>query len=672
MGQHDDCSQRDADVEPATEGERFEQVLRRAISRRQLIHGAGLGLLGVAGAGLFSGCSGTGSERPAPGIAGTSTATGAKSGKLGFQSVPISTADTVVVPPGYGVRVLHAWGDPISDGPAFRHDAGNTAQEQMQQVGMHHDGMHFFPLPRGSDQSDHGLLVLNHEYVDAALLHPDGGYRHAPESFSLDKAHKEMAAHGVSVLEVRRDDTGWQLVRPSRLARRITALTPIDIGGPAAGHPLLHTREDPEGRRIVGTINNCAHGWTPWGTYLTCEENFAGYFRVPENYQPTNEPRHRRYKLGNAGVHGYYGWGNVIDRFDLSREPNEPHRYGWVVEIDPFDPDSVPVKRTALGRFAHESATCVLGDDGRLAVYSGDDDRFEYIYKFVASGHFDAANPAAARDLLDDGILYAARFNDDGSGEWLPLVHGQDGLDAEHGFADQGEVLVFARMAAERLGATRMDRPEWIACHPRTREMYATLTNNVRRGDDDTDGPNPRPRNLFGHVLRWNEDDGNPTATRFRWDILALAGDGSSDEDDRAGTINGDIYANPDGLWMDRREVLWIQTDVSETVMRLGPFAPFGNNMMMACDPDTGETRRFLTGPIGCEVTGMSMTPDLRTFFVNIQHPGDVPADLALRGVRVTPETPNAASSWPDGPDGGRPRSATIVITRDDGDIIGA
>mgnify|MGYP001316387907 FL=1 len=641
----------------------FHDVLARALSRRDLLRGAGLGLAGLAAASLLPGCA----TSPDPAARATTPAAG---GKLGFRPVPVSTADTVVVPTGYGARVLYAWGDPVSDGPGFLQDATNSAADQALQAGMHHDGMHFFALPRGSASADHGLLVLNHEYIATGLLHPGGGHRHDPDGYDREKLDKELAAHGVSVIEVRRGADGdWRVVRPSPLARRITAATPIALGGPAAGHPLMRTGGDPDGRTVLGTINNCAHGVTPWGTYLTCEENFHGHFDVPAGHVPDRPERYRRYGIEGAG-YMRLGWSTLLPRFDVAREPNEPHRHGWVVEIDPFDPDSTPVKRTALGRFAHESATCVLGPDGTVAVYSGDDERFEYAYKFVAHRRYDPSEPASGRDLLDEGTLYVARFHDDGSGEWLPLVHGTGPLTPENGFADQAEVLVFARAAADALGATPMDRPEWIAANPRTRELYLSLTMNELRGAPGrpgADAANPRAANPFGHILRWREDGDHPGATRFRWDVLVLAGEPSGE-----GDAPVDAFANPDGLWMDDREVLWIQTDIPERNQRAGAFAAFGNNMMLACDPATGEVRRFLTGPVGCEVTGLSMTPDLRTFFVNIQHPGEVPADLAALGLRTGPDSPTAVSAWPDGPAAGRPRSATVVITRDDGGVIGA
>ncbi|MGH8704572.1 MAG: PhoX family protein, partial [Burkholderiales bacterium] len=336
--------------------------------------------------------------------------------------------------------------------------------------------------------------------------------------------------------------------------------------------------------------------------------------------------------------------------------------FGWVVEIDPFDPQGIPVKRTALGRIKHEGAACSVGPDRRLAFYMGDDEAFEYVYKFVTAKAYEPSNREANRNLLDQGTLFAARFNADGSGEWLPLVHGHRPLDAENGFADQGEVLVKTRQAADVAGATKMDRPEWIVAHPVTREVFATLTNNSGRGrgtSPGADAANPRAPNPFGHIVRWREAGDDPTATRFRWEVFVLAGpEGKS-------SIKGDAFGCPDGLWIDSMGTLWVQTDVSPTALGKGDFAPLGNNQMLAVDPATGVFRRFLTGPRGCEITGFHATPDNRSAFVNIQHPGEVPGDFS------NPDNPRANSNWPDYRADGRPRSATVAIRRKDGGILG-
>ena len=579
---------------------------------------------------------------------------------MGFTPIPTADLlDEVVVPEGYRAEVFYRWGDPISDGPAFKLDASNSAAEQLQQAGMHHDALQYFPLPKGSDNNDHGLLVMNHEYLDLDVIHTDGSHNVSPETYNADKVSKEQNAHGVSLIEVKKVDGNWQIVRPSNYARRLTANTEMTVSGPAAGHELLKTNADPSGKKVLGTLNNCANGKTPWGTYLTCEENFHYYF-VHDPKQPKDadtERRWQRYKLGFS----YYGWQQFDQRFDLDKEPNEANRFGWVVEFDPYDPNSTPVKRTALGRFAHENVAHKVGKEGRVAFYSGDDSKFEYIYKFVTRDAWDGTLGAKHGHLLDDGILYVARFEADGSARWLPLVFGDNGLTPENGFTDQADVLIHARAAADKVGATKMDRPEWITVHPHTDDVFVALTNNSERGSDGKagkDAANPRNQNLFGHIIKFSEADA--TATEFNWQVFVLGGEGE-----------GEKFANPDGLYVDDRGVLWIQTDVSSSKLNEGPFKDFGNNQMLAADPTTGEIRRFLTGPVGCEVTGVIMTPDMKTMWVNIQHPGESLSIMAKQGIKTTPKTPNAVSNWPDHDPNGRPRSATVVITKNDGGVIG-
>jgi len=580
---------------------------------------------------------------------------------VGFEPIASSAEDAVRVPRGYDARVLVAWGDPIGDArgmPAFRPDASNSAAEQELQSGTHHDGMHFFALPAGSSNSSHGLLVMNHEYPDNGALFPDG-----TANWSLDKVRKSQAAVGCSVQEVRLQDGRWQLVRPSRFARRIHANTPMQIGGPAAGHPGMRTAHSPSGRESLGTFNNCANGFTPWGTYLTCEENFSFHFKPAADATKFEE----RYEL-SPKVRFSFRWGEADPRFDVARSRNEPNHFGWVVEIDPHDPQSVPVKRTALGRFSHEGATVVECADGRVAVYSGDDRAFEYIYKFVSSRPWNRQDRAANRTLLDEGTLYVGRFNADGSGEWLELIHGRNGLTAENGFDSQAAVVMFARAAADQVGATKMDRPEWIARHPLSGDMYCTLTNNTARGRPGREGQNaanPRAPNPYGHIIRWSEQ-GDHAATRFRWEIFALAGDPKHENAKVRGNLQGDLYASPDGLVIDKRGVLWVQTDVSPSVLLRKDYAIYGNNQLLAVDPVSRQAQRFLTGPRGCEVTGTCFTPDGRTMFVNIQHPGEVGAG------GTDPGNPRKLSNWPDFDPRGRPRSATVVVRRGDGGVIGS
>jgi secreted PhoX family phosphatase len=587
-------------------------------------------------------------------LAGCATAAGGGP-LLGFKSVPVSTADTVVVPEGYSTQVIAAWGEPVGlsgDNPAFKFDASNTAAQQEAQMGMHHDGIHYF-AQNGSTQ---GLLVMNHEYADDGLLHTDG-----MKTWTAEKVRKAQAAHGVSVIEVESKDGKWQVVRPSPWARRITANTPMVLGGPAAGNPLLKTAADPSGRRVLGTLNNCASGITPWGTYLAAEENFIFYFKGPD----TPSAHEARWGLRKGDPVGYR-WHEFDARFDATKHPNEPNRFGWMVEIDPFNPSMVPVKRTAMGRAAHEGATVAVTKDGRAVVYSGEDARFEYIYKFVSRDKIKPGGYGPNAELLDHGTLYVARFDADGRGRWIALRQGQDPLTAANGFADQGEVLIKTRQASDLLGATKMDRPEWIDVD-KDGWVYCTLTNNSNRGGDKqpgVDAANPRANNTMGHIIRW-KDEGDFDGIRFQWNHFVLAGDPANERAEARGNIKGDAFACPDGLWVDARGVLWIQTDMSTSAMGKGDLARLGHNCMLAADPKTGEVRRFLTGPAGCEITGATATPDGRTMFINIQHPGESPSE------RSDPGQPRRVSNWPDNNPNGRPRSATVVIRKNDGGLIG-
>ncbi len=655
----------------------FNNVVEARLSRRGLLAGAAYTV-----AAMLGGVGGLLSSVPAQ-------AHGRRGPLLGFAGVAVSSADQVVVPPGYTAQVLIAWGDPVSDGPAFAPDASNTWQDQERQWGMHNDAMVYFPI-RGSR---HGLLVQNNEYTDDVLLFPDG-----TANWSAEKTKKSLAAHGVSIIEVKqvrvdgRDDDGddddddavddnakhhrrrvprqWQVVRPSKYARRITGYTPIAIGGPAAGDPRLMTSADPTGRHALGTLNNCAMGYTPWGTYLACEENFNGYFRKT-GPQTAIE---RRYGI-TAGGFGYL-WHTTDTRFNADLEPNEAHRFGWVTEIDPFKPRSTPVKRTALGRLKHEGAWVQEARDGRVVVYMGDDEQNEYIYRYVSRMPWRRSFRMGIHPL-DQGTLYVAKFNAEGEGQWLPLTPENPALAGR----TLPDILINTRAAADAVGATMMDRPEWIDTFPDKLTAIATLTNNSRRGTNpassnatngssaaasarpSVDRANPRPANAYGHIITWSyrKDWTEPT---FTWDIFALCGDPAMPA--HGSTIVGDKYGSPDGIYVAPSSRVWIQTDVSGSTQNAGAYAGFGNNQMLCADPRTRETRRFLTGPVQCEITGVFVTPDERTMFVGIQHPGEAPSGS------LTPAHPKQFSSWPDGPTGGRPRSSTIVITKDDGGEIGS
>ncbi|WP_129838980.1 PhoX family phosphatase [Streptomyces sp. RFCAC02] len=613
----------------------FGAVAARRMSRRTALRG------GTAAAAAFLLAARTGTAAAAPGAD--------PRGLLGFTPVPTADDDTLVVPDGYETQVIIPWGTPVRPGgPAWCPGAGNTAAEQAEQVGMHHDGMHYFPLGPGDEGSRRGLLVLNHEYIDQDLLFPDG-----PAAMTPEKVAKALAAHGVSVVEVEQRGDGWQVVASPR-ARRVTGATPVTFSGPVgADHPALRSANPP-----MGTLNNCSSGFTPWGTYVTCEENWNNYFGTEDpDWRPT--AAQDRYGLSATG--GGFRWHLADPRFDIAANGNEANRFGWIVEIDPHDPAAVPVKRTALGRFKHESCT-VTESRGRVVAYSGDDQDGDYVYKFVGDGSW-RAHRAAGRSPLDHGTLYVARFDDDGTGTWLPLLHDAGPLTRAGGFADQADVLLRTREAADAVGATRMDRPEWIAVHPDNRDVYCTLTN----GSGWDSAVSPRRPNPYGHIVRWTERGRDHTATAFDWDIFILAGDPLHDPASEPG--EDDLFGSPDGLSFDADGRLWIRTDVSNSAQNLAArgYERIGNNQMLAADPRTGEIRRFLTGPRGAEISGLAFTPDRRTMFVNVQHPGEATAAWGAPG----PRNPRAVSNWPDFTPDGRPRSATVVVRRRDGGIIG-
>jgi uncharacterized protein len=659
----------------------FASILAKRLSRRQVLRGT----LATAVAGMFGAATlaNAAAARLLP-PAGEGRPPFGLDPLLGFEAIPVTRADTATIPKGYKAQALIPWGTPITGSFPAYNPAGNTGAEQEQQVGSHHDGMHYFPTAH--DPNGHGLLCVNHEYVDENVLHASGptfvnGRR------PTDEVRKEIAAHGVSVVEVRKTNGRWHVV-PGRYNRRITAGTPMEIRGPVRGSDLVKTLYSPDGTRARGTINNCAHGYTPWGTYLTCEENWAGYFR---NASGAPLPREQA-RYGVLSSSSRYSWETAASgedeylRFDVSLKGaaatddyrNEANTQGWVVEIDPFDPDSVPVKRTAFGRFAHEGCVLAPPQPGQpLAFYMGDDAQNEYIYKFVTRAHY---HEGMRGDALDEGTLYAARFNDDGTGEWLALDNNDLAFRAAAAaagveFRDQADVLVNARLAADVVGATRMDRPEWGATHPRTGEVYMTLTNNCVRQPDAIDAANPRGPNPAGHIIRWREHGNRSIATKFEWDIFVLAGaQGDSQVLPGQGgpaLTDDNIFASPDGLWIDQFGIAWIQTDMSGIQQASGPF---GENGVLAANPATGEIRRFLSGPLNQETTGLVSTPDGKNLFVNFQHPGDQST------------VGNFTSNWPDSgtiyrhpgdplprvsPTGPRPRSATIVITRDDGGVVG-
>jgi hypothetical protein len=627
----------------------FTQLVEQALSRRQFLRRAGLAGLGA----FFMTSPLTQAIADAASTTATTTKQIAPSTLLGFKGIPASTADTVVLPEGYKYEVLVSWGDPIfADAPEFDPSGKTPASAQERQMGDNNDGMTFFPI-----DENRGVMAINNEYINPELM-----FAHQGKAMTADDVKTSQAAHGVTIFEVVKKDGKWVLDKTGKLNRRITATTPMELTGAAAGHELMKTSADATGTKVLGTMNNCANGYTPWGTYLTCEENFNNYFgTADEKFELT--PQMKRY--GIEAKETRYQWSQFEERFDIAKNPNEMNRFGWVVEIDPMNPESTPKKRTALGHIKHENAALTINNDGRVVVYMGDDERGEYLYKFVSDGKYNAEDKKANRDLLDSGTLYVAKFKSannelKGQGEWLELTHGKNGLTKENGFADQGEVLIKTRQAATQVGGTTMDRPEWVAIHPNNKTVFCTLTNNKNRGKKDNqpvDGVNPRAENPYGHIVRWAPTNADHTAPTFDWDLFVLAGNPTLHKDSlMAGSANitpENMFNSPDGLGFDKDGRLWILTDGNYSNEK--EFAGMGNNQMLCADPATGEIRRFLTGPIACEITGLTFTPDYKTMFVGIQHPGE---DLE-------------PSHFPAGGDS-KPRSTVIAITRTDSGVIGA
>lgn len=676
MAKHDlDPNYLDPNYEPVvnhSSNTPFHQVLAARMQRRTVMKGSvGAALASVMGLGL-AGCGSDDDDDNGSSTGGSSANT-----DLGFKAVAVSSDNEVVVPEGYSSVAFLPWGTPITGSyPEYKADGTNTGADQEQQMGMHHDGVHFFPIDQkaGGNSSTEGLLVMNHEYINQSALHANGptnagdngGVRPA------DEVRKEIAAHGVSVVHIKRDTNGtWDVVFGSPFNRRITGNTEMDIRGPVRGYSKLVTTYSPDATETRGTLNNCAMGPTPWGTYLAAEENWHGYFMNANADRPREQVRHgvddtSRYdwELADSGADQYVRF-NVTPTGATATDDyrNEANTYGFMVEIDPFTPESKPQKRTALGRFGHEGVIFAPAKEGEPVVcYSGDDSRFEYIYKFVSSQPYYAAT--AGGYLLDEGTLYVARFNEDGSGDWLALdlddadfaskvAAAEGGMVGDiqfDGFENQADVLLNTRLAADIAGATTMDRPEWGAVDPNSGEVYFTLTNNSNRGQpgfDDVNAANPNSPNATGHIIRWTEEGSDHTATSFDWDIFVFAGEQGTEtvvDGEAVVSLNDDnIFNSPDGLWFDYNGRLWIQTDGSDA-------DPYFNNMMLAANPETREIKRFFVGPQGCEVTGVVSTPDVKTMFVNIQHPDG--------------NWPNAAES--------RPRDATVIVTKDDGGVIGA
>ncbi|MFC0388450.1 PhoX family protein [Muricoccus vinaceus] len=612
--------------------------------------------------GLFGASAGAAMAARPAGLAASSAGEAASPSSLGFRGLPHGSGPDEAVAAGHEIQVVIRWGDPVLPGaPAFD-PARLTAEGQAMQFGYNNDYLDFFPLPWGGGD-EHGLLVVNHEYTNPELMFAGlGDARTARLRTSAEQVRIEMMAHGASVVEIRRERGRWMPVPESALNRRITAETPMRVSGPAAGHARLRTAADPSGTRVLGTLNNCAGGNTPWGTVLIAEENFNYYFGGPGVAVGEQAAAYRRYGLVRDAQ---FPWGRHEPRFDVASEPNEPNRFGWVVEFDPYDPASVPVKRTALGRFKHEGCTHAVAPDGRVVIYMGDDERFDYVYRFVTARAWNPAEPASNRDLLDEGTLSVARFHDDGTLLWLPLVQGEGPLTPANGFHSQADVVIEARRAADLLGATPMDRPEDVQANPRNGRVYVMLTNNASRTAARADAPNPRGANLHGHVIEIIPPAGrggppDHAAAVARWELFLMAG--------RPGTDAGASYhraVGPEAGWLscpdncafDSRGRIWIATDGAPAAAKIA-------DGLYAADTE-GEgralTRRFYAAPQGAEVCGPLIGPGDRTVFLAIQHPGEEAGSHF--------EAP--ATRWPDFVDGMPPRPSVIAIVKADGGEIG-
>ena len=614
----------------------FDRVVDRAISRRGFLGG-------VLAFGSGAAVMGSGMLKGSTAMASTS--------RFAFEALAPQTDGTVHVPPGYSRNTQVRWGDPLfSDAPAFDPATGIPTEGSDRVFGENTDGMELFH--KGGTE----LLVVNSEYPNPKINLP---VEQEGAAVSADDIVRLQNYQGVSVMEVAEGENGWEVVVDSPYNRRIHHRTPMIIDGPAAGHDLLKTDDDPTGTASLGTFNNCGSGRTPWGTYLTCEENFNGYFGTTEeaDLDEVHAAGFKRYGVSTKVDPGRYNYHGFDARFDISKNPNEPHRAGYIVEIDPWNPDATPVKHTALGRFKHENAAYALSPKGNVVVYMGDDERGEYVYKWVSAGVYVPGGDTST--LLSDGQLFVAKFNDDGTGSWIALTPEDTGM-------SEAEIAVFTRMAGTAVSATTMDRPEWIAVNPTAVEAYCCLTNNSRRGALDDDGnirtnaagepmvpnaPNPREVNRYGQIVRWRPHNDDHGASTFDWDLYVMAGNPTvHTEGPYAGSANinaGNLFNSPDGMQIDTTGLIWIQTDGDDD--NEGDFAGMGNNQMLAGDPVTGEIRRFLTGPNGCEVTGLTWSADRRTMFVGIQHPG---------------------APFPDG-EGSLPRSAIVTVKRDDNALVG-
>ncbi|WP_372657085.1 PhoX family phosphatase [Hydrogenophaga sp.] len=701
----------------------FDQVLESRLSRRHMLRGA----MGVAGMGLLgaTGLAGCATGAPMTPVAHAITS-------LGFKPVAKSMADTVLVPEGYSAQIVYALGDPLAANvPAFKNDG--TDGQFDQRAGDHHDGMEWFGLDAqgkpSRNGSARGLIAMNHEAttdekLSSFFIHADGGTATLPRPAA--EVDKELMIHGLSVVEMRREGGRWAYQPGSPYNRRVTTLSQAAIHGPARGSEHLVTKYAPDGTKVRGTLNNCGAGPTPWGTYVSGEENWFGYFfrdakdddARKKDKQVTALKRYGR-KAGEASRHGWESAGSndIYARWNNSASGasarddyrNEMNTFGYIVELDPYDKTQMLRKRSALGRMGHENVTFSPVESGKPVVaYMGDDSRGEYMYKFVSKALWDSADAephnrlAAGDKYLDQGTLYVARFKDDGMGEWVELSMNNPAIagSSRFEFTSDADIAIFTRLAADAVGATKMDRPEWGGVNPRNGEIYFSLTNNSKRTAETTDAANPRyysdkkggkeqKGNVNGHILRMAQT--RPADTHFRWDIFLFASEAGADRStvNLSNLTDENDLSSPDGLVFSKATgVCWIETDD-------GAYTDVTNCMLLAALPghvgdgakktltygdktvttyagkaqSPATLKRFLVGPKGAEITGICETPDGKTLFINIQHPGE---NTAMADVG---NPAKFESQWPANAGygaGQRPRSATIAITKQDGGAIGS
>lgn len=729
----------------------FQSVLDARLSRRSvLLGGVGTAATAVLGGWGLAACGGSSDDEVA------TTPPPAPITTLAFAPVAKSLADAVSVPVGYTANTIYALGDPLTaTTPAYKNDGTDT--DYANRAGDHHDGMEYFGLntagsARDATGSERGLLAMNHEAtsnknadVRSYYLHTNGGsVNPRPKS----EADKEIPVHGLSVVEVRKTAGAWAYVQGSAYNRRVTPLTPVLLSGPAAGNALMKTKYSVSGLSTRGTINNCGTGYTPWGSFLSGEENWSGYFTrsATDNAARADKSVVSLNRYGRAqGAASRHGWETagaedeyarwVISKSGVSTDGTDDYRnelngFGYIVEMDAYDKTAAIKKRTGLGRFAHESAAFGKRSAGKpLAVYMGDDSRGEYVYKFVSTATWleadaNPANRLATGDkYFDSGKLYVAKFAADGTGSWVELSISNTLIAAyaTYTFADQADVLVNARLAADAVGATKMDRPEWCAVHPGTGEIYYTLTNNSNRKLEPTgssqmglDSANPRtysdayagaapgaPGNVNGHIIRMAETAGEQGATSFAWDVYLFGAQSDADTTKiNLSSLTADQdFSSPDGLWFSQNTGLcWIQTDdgsytdTTNCMMLVGVPGKVGDGVKTTLSYTKADTstvtidtyvgkkpaadtlRRFLVGPVDCELTGCTETPDGKTLFANIQHPGESLAAVAdvLDPSKYLSHWPANAGYGAGGATTARPRSATIAITKNDGRRIGS